>query len=228
MTPRRSPRKPLVSPAKGSASKVEILSNELPAVQPEKTPTRRSTRTTTSIYGGNVSPTKSPLPPPWKKGPIRVLPSKDSPEKQGTERRQKSITSPAPDKSPHTPSKRRRIDFEEHTAPELTSAFHAALNSTPQHGSVAPSPSKTPTVVRVSSRPLKRKYTVAIPVDVSSESEESELEALQPRGRFRPVYLEQKQWAAQDPLVASIWKRLEKSKALEQDGLKSSPRRRKT
>lgn len=65
---------------------------------------------------------------------------------------------------------------------------------------------------------------MAIPAGVSSESEESVVEALMPRGRFRPVYLEQKQWAAQDPLVASIWKRIEKSKALGEVGLK----RRKT
>ena len=196
-TTRRSPRKSL------SPSKVAIPSGEPMEVE---TPNRRSSRTTSSLYGTNNSPTKSPLPPPWKKGPIRELPSKDSPKKKSNELHQDSITNDIPDEPLWTPSKKRK------TLPaecDSTGAFLAALGNSPSESSAVNSPNKSPTVVKVSS-PLKRSHAVAVS---TSESDESESEDVFPKGRFRPVYLEHRQWSARDPLVDLIWKRAEKLRA---------------
>jgi len=204
-TTRRSPRKSL------SPLKVAIPSGE---TTERGTPNRRSSRTTSSLYGTNNSPTKSPLPPPWKKGPIRELPSKDSPKKNSNELHQNSIPNDIPDEPLQTPSKRRKTHP---VGSDSTSAFLAALGPS---GPSAVHQNKSLTVVKVSS-PLKRSHAVAIST-VSSESSESESEEGFPKGRFRPVYLEHRQWTARDPLVDSIWKRAEKSKA------RPSARRRKT
>jgi len=228
-TTRRSPRKSL------SPSKVAIPSGEPMEVE---TPNRRSSRTTSSLYGTNNSPTKSPLPPPWKKGPIRELPSKDSPKKKSNELHQDSITNDIPDEPLWTPSKKRKTlpaecdstgaflaalgnspsessavkSKKRKTLPaecDSTGAFLAALGNSPSESSAVNSPNKSPTVVKVSS-PLKRSHAVAVS---TSESDESESEDVFPKGRFRPVYLEHRQWSARDPLVDLIWKRAEKLRA---------------
>lgn len=218
VTPRRSPRKSLTTPGRDGPPRATINSNEATGVG---TPTRRSSRATFSLYGTNNSPTKSPLPPPWKKGPVRELPSKDSPKKHSTEAQQQSVTNNVPDE-PQTPKRRKPYPVKL-TRSDSTSAFLAAFGSSPAQGSAVHSPTKSPAV----SSPLKRSYAVAIATDVPSETSESELEDSLPRARFRPVYFEHRQWNGQDPLVASIWKRAEKLRA-QQNGLKPSRRRRKT
>ena len=61
-------------------------------------------------------------------------------------------------------------------------------------------------------RPLAPLVTNAALSQPSSELEESDVEELPPPRRFRPVYLESKQWNARDPRLAQIWKKAEMHK----------------
>jgi hypothetical protein len=80
------------------------------------------------------------------------------------------------------------------------------------------SPRKPPTAIpsiSVPSSPLKRSFPVRNATsDVPSSSEESDVEDLDlpPTRRFRPVYLDCKQWNARDPRLARIWKKAEMHK----------------
>ena len=47
-------------------------------------------------------------------------------------------------------------------------------------------------------------------VDFASSDEESEPEVLVVRRRFRPVYLEHRQWNAKDPRLDKIWRKAER------------------
>ena len=62
----------------------------------------------------------------------------------------------------------------------------------------------------IPSSPLKRSLPVTnTTLDLASSSEESDVEDLPPSRRFRPVYLDCKQWNARDPRLARIWKKAE-------------------
>lgn len=95
---------------------------------------------------------------------------------------------------------------------DSTSAFLTALEGNRSQGSAVHSPTKSSPMVKVSS-PLKRSHVEAISTSaVLSEIDETEPEDTIPKGRFRPVYLEHRQWKTQDPLIVSIWKRAEKQR----------------
>ena len=65
----------------------------------------------------------------------------------------------------------------------------------------------------VPSSPLKQSLPVTdTTLDLPSSSEESDVEDLPPSRRFRPVYLDCKQWNARDPRLAQIWKKAEMHK----------------
>ena len=65
----------------------------------------------------------------------------------------------------------------------------------------------------VPSSPLKQSLPVMnSTLDLPSSSEESDVEDLPPSRRFRPVYLDCKQWNARDPRLARIWKKAEMHK----------------
>ena len=67
--------------------------------------------------------------------------------------------------------------------------------------------------INVPSSPLKRSLPVTnTTLDLPSSSEESDVEKLPPSRRFRPVYLDYKQWNARDPRLARIWKKAEMRK----------------
>jgi len=195
-TPRKSPRK--VS-TKSGPLEVEVL----PSAQQAESPLRRSSRTASSLYGSNTSPTKPTLPLPWKKGPKRELPSKDSPKKDWQNSNDQDTV--IPDELPRTPSKRRKLE-----SPSKSTVSRTVLPDQEQPSSsksvLGHSPTREPT------RSSKRRYVVATS-DVASSSEYSDSGEPPPRGRFRPVYLEHRQWVAGDPRLASMWKKAEKFKA---------------
>src|SRR5205807_9710780 len=66
VTPRKSPRK--ISTKSGPLD-MDVLPSAQQAESPQGSPLRRSSRTASSLYGSNASPTKPTLPLPWKKGP---------------------------------------------------------------------------------------------------------------------------------------------------------------
>ena len=149
-----------------------------------------------------------------KKEPLRELPSKDSPKKRQAGDLQKRSSSDAMDIEtplPETPKKKRKNDF----SPD------PALLSTPTFSSISSSrtitivtPVKRPkTSTSVSSSPLKRSMPVMnATLNLPSSSEENEVENLLHPRRFRPVYLDCKQWNARDPRLARIWKKTEMRK----------------
>lgn len=57
------------------------------------------------------------------------------------------------------------------------------------------------------------------------EEEDGEEPETRPGRRFRPVYLDHKQWGAVDPRIARMWKRIEAAK--EQTGVKAAVKRKR-
>jgi hypothetical protein len=113
---------------------------------------------------------------------------------------------------PETPRKRRK------TASSSTPSSSTPLVKprTPSSTRTAPmkiSPRGLETAIpstNVPSSPLKRSLPMTnSTLDLPSSSEESDVEDLPPSRRFRPVYLDCKQWNARDPRLARIWKKAE-------------------
>ncbi len=243
VTLRQSPRK-LVSMQDEPASKDSLPKNlvlgNTNADCSQESPLRRSTRNTYSPRIGSISPTKSTLPPPWKKGPKRELPSKDSPKKRIAMDEQRSDIEEhvIRDELPQTPSKRRKLESPSQSSQRNTSTLLVALGEPGSSldvfdhlASTECQPKSFPSTPRRSS-PLKQTRTVASSMDTPSSSDASDSEQPHPRGRFRPVYLDYRQWSARDPRLARIWKRSEKLMALSKInnrvGAKSSARGEKS
>ncbi|CAA7262879.1 unnamed protein product [Cyclocybe aegerita] len=224
-TPRQSPRKaPLRElPSKDSPKKSQR--KEAATDVPDRfSPTRRSLRNSSVPETPTKTPIKSAFPqpstptrepPPWKKAPIRVLPSKDSPKNRAM------AQSPVEDNSmdvdedlPQTPMKKRQNTSPSKTGtPASTTAFEAAL-STPTSARIFEegSPSKRKASAALfepipgRSSPLKRQLATTLDGLSSSESDDDDL---YPRRRFRPVYLEHRQWNAKDPRILRLWKKVQ-------------------
>jgi len=216
VTLRQSPRK-LVSlqdePASQDSSARNLaLGNANTGSQ--ESPLRRSTRNAYSPRIGSISPTKSTVPLPWKKGPKRELPSKDSPTKRITMDEQRSDIEERVirDELPQTPSKRRKLESPLKSSPRNMSTLVALGepgSSLDLPASTECQPKSFPSTPRRSS-PLKQTRIVASSMDTPSSSDASESEQPHARGRFRPVYLDHRQWTARDPRLARIWKRSER------------------
>ena len=115
---------------------------------------------------------------------------------------------------PETPRKRRKTSSLSST-PLATPVFPRTRSTTrtpPMKISPKGVETEIPSI-KVSSSPLKRSLPVTnTTLDLPSSSEESDVEDLPPSRRFRPVYLDCKQWNARDPRLARIWKKAEMHK----------------
>lgn len=116
---------------------------------------------------------------------------------------------------PETPRKRRKTDL----SPSSTLLAKPVFSRTPSSTRTAPmkifprGPETTTPSISVPSSPLKRSLPVTnATLDLPSSSEESDVEEVPPSRRFRPVYLDCKQWNARDPRLARIWKKAEMHK----------------
>ena len=118
---------------------------------------------------------------------------------------------------PETPRKRKRNNL----PPSPTPPVKLVSPRTPSSTRAAPmkiSARRPETVIpstsiSVLSSPLRRSLPVTnTTLDLPSSSEESDVEDLSPSRRFRPVYLDYKQWNTRDPRVARIWKKAEMHK----------------
>ena len=122
-------------------------------------------------------------------------------------------TTTIPDRAlPETPTKRRKIG----SSPSSTPLTKPRTPSSTRTAPVRISPRGTETAIPpiiIPSSPLKRSLPVTnTTLDLPSSSEESDVEDLPPSRRFRPVYLDCKQWNARDPRLARIWKKAEMHK----------------
>ncbi|KAH9480713.1 hypothetical protein JR316_0007313 [Psilocybe cubensis] len=207
-TPRQSPRKNI---------------NDI--VEEPMTPSKRQTRQSNSDLQAMLatspikrvtmpSPTKIAQPSPLrglpgKKVPIRELPSKDSPKKRAVEKNgadDMDINSPAITESP---SKKRKVESPIKAIAEFSSVV------------ASPSTRKTSVVPEVLITSVKKNVVDTthasalrssprkqeVVVESESSSDESEPEMNSSRRRFRPVYLDLKQWNARDPRLDRIWKK---------------------
>ena len=115
---------------------------------------------------------------------------------------------------PETPRKRRKTDLS--SSSPLAKTLFPRTPSTSRTAPMKISPkgleTEIPSII-VPSSPLKRSLPVTnTTLDLPSSSEESDAEDLPPSRRFRPVYLDCKQWNARDPRLTRIWKKAEMHK----------------
>ncbi|KAJ3502099.1 hypothetical protein NLJ89_g9039 [Agrocybe chaxingu] len=133
---------------------------------------------------------------------------------------------------PQTPTKKRQSISPSKTGTRAsTAAFEAAL-STPTSARIfeegSPSKRKASAAffgpIPGRSSPLKRQLPAA-PDELSPT--ESDDDDLFPRRRFRPVYLEHRQWNAKDPRILQLWKKVQELKngPLHQQGHKAKRRK---
>ena len=112
---------------------------------------------------------------------------------------------------PETPRKRRKTNSSSST-PIVQRVFpRTPLTTRKAPMKISPKGPETgiPSII-IPSSPLKRSLPVTnTTLDLASSSEESDVEDLPPSRRFRPVYLDCKQWNARDPRLARIWKKAE-------------------
>ncbi|KAF8955955.1 hypothetical protein BDZ97DRAFT_227676 [Flammula alnicola] len=221
---RQSPRKPVILrelPTKDSPKKSQ---SEATTDEAElESPIRRSTRSSSASHisplkatatrrGVEHSPVKVIQPPPlslppWKKRAVRELPSKDTPRKRPAEGLDMELDTVPPE----TSTKKRKLEFK----PVSPGSPPATTSPTTKKAPFTlPSLPPPPAPPRFS--PLQRIVTTAsaipvVDVDASASSDESEPEEPAPRRRFRPVYLEHKQWEARDPRLTRIWKKADKA-----------------
>ena len=225
-TPRHSSRKAASTrelPSNDASTETKLQGDTLFEDSSQNSPVRRSARSTTSLYGTSTSPTKvvQPSTPfkPWKKAPTRELPTRDSPKKRGQESQQDNIGDLAMevDDLPQTPSKKRRTESPtKSNFKSASSAFLAAVSTPTSSRLLDTSPKEIPQPITLfpstSGRSSPLKQTRTAENDLSSS--ESEPEDYIPTRRFRPVYLDLRQWNAGDPRMARIWKKAGKYKSL--------------
>ncbi|KAF8885708.1 hypothetical protein CPB84DRAFT_1816803 [Gymnopilus junonius] len=99
----------------------------------------------------------------------------------------------------------------------------AAILKSPRKRKGGQAPSVLPKQPSPSETATKRKEEVAAHVDSASSDEESESDVPMTRRRYRPIYLEIKQWNAKDPRLAKIWRKAEKRLNAEPPTTISSP-----
>ncbi|KAJ6499125.1 hypothetical protein C8R45DRAFT_104753 [Mycena sanguinolenta] len=145
-----------------------------------------------SRKSASVSPRKSPTKPA-----LRTLPSRDSPQKR-------KVTFPDPEEDadvPESPTKKQKV------APTLVTlesirAMAPSTPSTPRKSTrLSASPSKSPTKHLSTRTPVRAGDPDSDAAMSSSEEEDYEPPS---RRRFRPVFLDQKQWAMCEPRLAKL------------------------
>ncbi|KAF9485749.1 hypothetical protein BDN70DRAFT_870609 [Pholiota conissans] len=220
----RSPRKDTVP---SQPNHTPSGTTHLPADPAEQeSPTRRSVRLNSSAAPLQVatptpsprkrhqlerSPTKVVQPPPirlplGRKAPLRELPSKDTPKKRPVEVSEITDKMDIDEALPQTPKKRRTDSIFPIIilAPPVTPSRPAAFSPGKKKSTIPlislPEPMR--------SSPVKNQEILD---DASMNSEdESEIEEPAIRRRFRPVYLEHKQWFSRDPRVETMLKKADK------------------
>ncbi|KAG5646013.1 hypothetical protein DXG03_004615 [Asterophora parasitica] len=162
---------------------------------------------------------------------LRVLPSRDSPTKRKVVEQPVEPVEPTSDDEvlqallPETPSKKRKADLSTRPAPTLihprqvpfpplASSSRVTLDSPLDDSTVPVSPQRGRTESH-SHSPLAEN---AMDVDddgtqqLPSLPEESDDDSLPIRRRFRPVYLDHKQWYGIDKRLKRLWKQAERHK----------------
>ena len=226
-TPRHSPRKAASTrepPSNDAPTETKLQGDTSLEDSSQNSPVRRSARSTPSLYGTSTSPTKvgQPSTPfkPWKNAPTRELPTRDSPKKRGQESQQDNVEDLAMevDNLPQTPSKKRRTESPTKSSfKSASSAFLAAVSTPTSLRLLDMSPTKEiPQPITLfpstSGRSSPLKQTRKAENDLSSS--ESEPEEYIPTRRFRPVYLDLRQWNSGDPRMARIWRKAGKYNSL--------------
>jgi len=225
------------SPAKRTTTTGASSSKRSQEEEPQ-TPLRRSSRTTAP----QTSPTKlvtraTPNSPikiaqptvvgiPWKQGPMRERPSKDTPKKDTPKKRpadsDETFSNVQPDHEVSDPPiKKRKQELEPVTPTRQTLRSLSATQSRPQQ-QVSPTKTKV-TPLPKSSGPLKPIEIAPDALIDESSSDDEENGSHQSR-RFRPIYLDFKQWNARDPRLDKIWKRV--NKTLSDSSLPNKPHKK--
>lgn len=207
------------SPAKASAQGTteDDVSQESPSRRSNRTniiaasipkaPLRQSPRK--QLFEG--SPTKVAQPPrlllPGKKRVLRELPSKDSPKKHVAVDAPIDHRMEVDEAIPETPTKKRKVDsFPQHVATSSRTPSASPIKkyapSTSSSSLLIPRPKIAP--------PARLEVVDTAPnpfLDDSSDADESGNDEPAADRRFRPVYLEHKQWYTRDPRLTRIWKK---------------------
>ncbi|KJA23237.1 hypothetical protein HYPSUDRAFT_215290 [Hypholoma sublateritium FD-334 SS-4] len=171
-----------------------------------KAPLRQSPRK--QLFEG--SPTKVVQLPrlvlPGKKRVLRELPSKDSPKKRVAVGAQIDHEMEVDEVMPGTPTKKRKMD----SFPKHVSTSSRTPDVSPiKKNAPGISPSLLTPLPQIA--PPARVEVVDTPpnpfLDDSLDSDESDNDEPASVHRFRPVYLEYKQWYTRDPRLTRIWKK---------------------
>ncbi|EGO24124.1 hypothetical protein SERLADRAFT_470899 [Serpula lacrymans var. lacrymans S7.9] len=179
----------------------------------------------------SASPTKSPSKSALRGRTLELTPAKALAQKRGVVFSQETLSGPDDDLQPETPSKRRRVESPikatGHTphkrshlvTPTSTSAFHLALSGTIHHAPPTEEPSpflstvnKIPPPVSSPSTPRRTRKPQSTPAEPSyaMDVDEPEQHAQPSRRRFRPIFLDSKQWCSRDPKLEAIWARAQR------------------
>lgn len=184
------------SPSRRS-SRANIIAASIP-----KAPLRQSPRK--QLFEG--SPTKVLQPPrlvhPGKKRVLRELPSKDSPKKRVAVDAQIDNAMEVDEVMPETPTKKRKMESFPQHVPTSSHTPAVSPTKTNSRGIPLPLPQIAP--------PARMEFVHTAPnplLDDSSDSDESDSDEPASARRFRPVYLEYKQWYARDPRLTRVWKK---------------------
>jgi hypothetical protein len=184
----------------------------------------KAKRPTSPIKAG-ATPRRSPIKPA-----LRALPTKDSPQKRKAEESQQAHDEVTSDldlldtlMEPETPIKKRRLESPSETLqptfPPVASSSRVTLDTDGDRSrDVLPKPVGVvheaivnPVTPHASTHQDDGSMDVDANAEPPSSSDESEDEIPPPR-RFRPVYLDHKQWFSRDPRLNRIWKQAEKQK----------------
>ncbi|TFK18028.1 hypothetical protein FA15DRAFT_698233 [Coprinopsis marcescibilis] len=176
---------------------------------------RKIAQESRSKASATPSPTKAPTGvTPRRTVARRLLLAKHNPTPQRLEAEVDEDDDDTP--LPETPTKKRRIDNSPDLSGQKTSLFEATIRGSTSRVALDDVRAR-PTRAVGQGSPLKQATSLpqgdaqmAEP-DSSSESEDEGPKAFSFR-RFRPAYLEQKQWNARDPRLKRIWKLREQQK----------------
>ncbi|PPQ68831.1 hypothetical protein CVT25_008879 [Psilocybe cyanescens] len=203
-TPRQSPRKSTTEDPEQSPLRRQSLRNNpelgtLSTLSPNKRVNQLS-----SNKIAQPSPFRGL---PGRKAPIRELPSKDSPKKRAVPSEQNKDNGMDIDSTPITepPAKKRKVDS---PTKQTSIATSSNTRNVTVESEVLVSPTKKKAMFAPSS-PVPRStsgWQVAV-VESDSSPDESEPEINSSMRRFRPVYLDFKQWNVRDPRLDRIWRK---------------------
>lgn len=221
----KSPRKDTIPPQTLSNDISQTMARDSVDTTEQQSPARRSSRisNTTALLQvatpsstqrkrqNERSPTKVAQPTPLRllpgrKVPIRELPSKDTPKKRPIEDSEVNDKGDVDEAPPQTPMKKPRTELIFAPTPI------AQLSSTPLRLPAYSSPRKKAQTIPLNSLPKpsrssRPKFNNVIDAPITSD-DESEPDEPIVRRRFRPVYLEHKQWHAKDPRLERKWKKI--------------------